>query len=104
MELKKFPIGIIVDSFRKPMLEALDLTAQLGAQGIQVYATRGEMAPENLTGEKRRQFLREVKARGLKISALCGDLGHGFWDEKQNPELIRPNSSSTWPRNSRPIS
>ena len=86
--MKKFPIGIILDSFKKPMLEALDLTAQLGAQGLQVYATRGEMAPENLKGEKRKQFLKEVKARGLRISALCGDLGHGFWDEKQNPALI----------------
>lgn len=89
IELKKFPIGVILDSFRKPVLEALDITRQLGAQGIQVYATRGEMAPENLKGEKRKQFLNEVKARGLKISALCGDLGHGFWDKDQNPELIR---------------
>ena len=89
ISLKKFPIGIILDSFRKPILEALDLTKQLGAQGIQVYATRGEMAPENLVGEKRKQFLSEVKARGLKISALCGDLGHGFGDKEQNPELIR---------------
>ncbi len=86
--MKAFPIGIILDSFRKPILESLDLTAQLGADGIQVYATRGEMAPENLKGEKRKQFLKEVKARGLRISALCGDLGHGFWDEKQNPALI----------------
>ena len=87
--MKKFPIGVILDSFRKPVLEALDITQQLGAQGIQVYATRGEMAPENLKGEKRKQFLKEVKARGLKISALCGDLGHGFWDPEKNPELIR---------------
>ena len=86
--MKAFPIGIILDSFRKPILESLDLTAQLGADGIQVYATRGEMAPENLKGEKRRDFLREVKARGLRISALCGDLGHGFWDPERNPELI----------------
>ncbi len=87
--MKAFPIGIILDSFRKPILESLDLTAQLGADGIQVYATRGEMAPENLKGEKRRDFLREVKARGLRISALCGDLGHGFWDPERNPELIQ---------------
>ena len=86
--MKAFPIGIILDSFRKPILDSLDLTAQLGADGIQVYATRGEMAPENLKGEKRRDFLREVKARGLRISALCGDLGHGFWDPERNPELI----------------
>lgn len=86
--MKTFPIGIILDSFRKPLLEALDATAALGAQGLQVYATHGEMAPENLKGEKRKNFLKEVKARGLRISALCGDLGHGFWDPEQNPALI----------------
>ena len=86
--MKTFPIGIILDSFRKPILESLDLTVQLGAQGLQVYATRGEMSPEVLVGEKRKQFLKEVKARGLTISALCGDLGHGFWDPEQNPALI----------------
>ena len=86
--MKNFPIGIILDSFRKPILEALDATAALGAQGLQVYATGGEMAPENLTGEKRRAFLNEVKARGLRISALCGDLGHGFWNPELNPSLI----------------
>lgn len=86
--MKKFPIGVILDSFRKSILESLDLAAGMGVQGLQVYATSGEMAPENLKGEKRRQFLTEVKARGLKISALCGDLGHGFWDEKENPRLI----------------
>ncbi len=86
--MNHFPIGIILDSFRKPILEALDQTVRLGAAGIQVYATRGEMSPEELKGEKRRNFLNEVKARGLKISALCGDLGHGFWDEEKNPQLI----------------
>lgn len=84
----QFPIGIILDSFRKPFPEALDITRGLGAQGVQVYATRGEMSPENLVGEKRRAFLREVKARGLTISALCGDLGHGFYNPEANPELI----------------
>ncbi len=86
--MNRFPIGIILDSFRKPIHEALDQTVRLGATGIQVYATRGEMSPEELKGEKRRNFLNEVKARGLKISALCGDLGHGFWDEEKNPQLI----------------
>ncbi|MBQ3080299.1 MAG: sugar phosphate isomerase/epimerase [Clostridia bacterium] len=86
--MHSFPIGIILDSFRKPFIEALDIVASLGAQGIQVYATRGEMSPENLVGEKRRQFLNEVKARGLVISALCGDLGHGFGNKEENPMLV----------------
>lgn len=84
----QFPVGIILDSFRKPFPEALDITRGLGAQGVQVYATRGEMSPENLVGEKRKAFLNEVKARGLTISALCGDLGHGFYNPEANPQLI----------------
>jgi len=83
-----FPIGIILDCFKKPVLESLDIVASLGAQGIQVYATRGEMSPENLVGEKRKNFLKEVKARGLVISALCGDLGHGFGNAEENPMLV----------------
>ena len=87
--MKNFPIGVIIESFKKPLLECLDLTKSIGAQGLQLYATKGETAPENLTDEKRKAFLKEVKSRGLRISALCGDLGHGFWDQEKNPELIR---------------
>ena len=36
----------------------------------------------------RREFLDAVKSHGLTISALCGDLGHGFSHKEQNPELI----------------
>ena len=84
-----FPIGIIADSFRKPMPEALATAAKLGAKGVQVYATRGEMSPEELTGQKRRDFLAMVKDNGLVISALCGDLGRGFGNPELNPQLIR---------------
>ena len=87
--MSRFSIGIILDSFRKPFPEALKLTSQLGAQGIQVYATHGEMSPENLVGQKRKDFLKMVKDNGLVISALCGDLGHGFSNPALNPEAIR---------------
>lgn len=83
-----FPIGVIIDSFRKPIDEALGIAASLGAQGIQVYATKGSMSPEELTGEKRGQFRHMVADHGLVISALCGDLGHGFGDAAKNPSLI----------------
>jgi len=84
----QFPIGVMLESFRLPTDEALDCAQKLGVQGIQVYATRGERAPENMTAEKRREFLKKVKDRGLVISALCGDLGHGFGKAEMNPELI----------------
>ena len=86
--MSEFKIGVILDSFRKPLPEALDLAAGMGVQGIQVYATQGAMAPEQLTPGKRREFLNQVRGRGLAVSALCGDLGHGFGDRDANPALI----------------
>lgn len=83
-----FPIGIIIDSFRTDIPSAVKKAAELGAQGIQVYSTRGEMAPENMDKAKRREFLDLVKSNGLVISALCGDLGCGFHNAERNPELI----------------
>ena len=83
-----FPIGVILDSFKKSIPESLKLAQDMGAQGIQVYATYGELSPKNLTGAKRREFLDMVKDHGLVISALCGDLGHGFGDPEKNPGLI----------------
>ena len=83
----RFPIGVMLNSFRTDTESALAKAEKLGAQGIQVYTT-GEMAPENMTPAKRREFLDQVKSHGLVISALCGDLGYGFTDAQKNPELI----------------
>ena len=83
-----FSIGVMLDSFRTDMLTALDKAAALGAKGIQVYATRGEMSPEKLDAQKRKEFLKAVKDHGLTVSALCGDLGKGFVNPELNPGLI----------------
>lgn len=80
--MKQFPIGIIINSFRTDIPTAVKKAAECGAQGIQVYATSGEMAPENLVGAKRKEFLDLVKSNGLVISALCGDLGGGGFIHK----------------------
>ena len=84
----KFPIGVIIDSFRTDTASAVKKAAAVGAQGIQVYATRGEMSPENLVGEKRSDFKKLVADNGLVISALCGDLGGGFGNRDENPERV----------------
>ena len=42
-----FPIGVIIDSFRTDIPTAVKKAAEVGADGIQVYASMGEMAPEN---------------------------------------------------------
>ena len=41
-----FSIGVLMDGFRTDTLTALDKAVAVGATGIQVYATRGEMSPE----------------------------------------------------------
>ena len=83
-----FPIGIMMDSLRTDNRTAIETAAKMGAKGLQMYATKGENSPENLTGEKRRELLDMVKSNGLCFSALCGDLGEGFWRKERNPQLI----------------
>ena len=84
----QFPIGVILESFRKPIPEAVEEAAKLGAKGLQVYATRTRLAHENMTPAQRRDFLRMVKDHGLVFSALCGDLGKGFGNPDLNPALV----------------
>lgn len=87
---KAFKIGVIIDSFLKPTFrEGLESAVKVGAEGIQVYAVRGEMAPWNLNKEQRAEKRKMVEDYGLKISALCGDLGgHGFMHKEENADRI----------------
>ena len=84
----KFPIGIITDSFRTTVADAIKKAAECGADGVQMYASRGELAPENLTSSKISEVKRLLSDNGLKVSAICGDLGRGFGNPEINPELI----------------
>ena len=83
-----FKIGAIVESFRLGTRCGIERAASLGADGVQLYATKGDNAPENLTKEGRRELLDMVKSNGIRFSALCGDLGRGFGNRELNPELI----------------
>ena len=84
----QFPIGVMLESFRLPTPEAVAKAAEVGAQGIQMYCTGGEHAPENMTPAKCAELLDLLKSHGLRFSALCGDLGHGFGNAELNPTLI----------------
>ena len=87
--MSNFKIGVIVDSFRLGTVEGIKKAAEVGAAGIQIFATRGDMAPENLTPARRKELLDIIKSNGLVVSALCGDLGgHGFGKAEMNPERI----------------
>ncbi len=84
----RFPIGVMLESFRLPVPEALAKAVEVGACGIQIYCTNGEHAPENMSASDRREMLALVKSHGLCFSAICGDLGHGFGNAERNPALI----------------
>ena len=86
--MNKFPIGVMLESFRLPWQQALKKAASLGVQGIQVYATTGELSPDKLTAQEKKEFLKQVKDQGLVVSAVCGDLGHGFGDKDKNADLV----------------
>lgn len=80
-----FKIGVIIDSFRLGIPDGIKKAREVGAQGIQIYATSGEMAPENLSVAQRKELLDRIKSNGLVVSALCGDLGgHGFTVPEEN--------------------
>lgn len=83
--MKVFKIGLIADCLRLPFRESIEKSAQLGAEGVQLYAVNGEMAPENMTRQDIVEKRSILDANGLKVSALCGDLGgHGFTIEEDN--------------------
>lgn len=82
-------IGVIVDSFQVGVKEGLLKSKQVGADGVQIYAVKGEMDPANLTPSARKELKAYIESLGLQISALVGDLGgHGFQDHAQNREKI----------------
>ncbi|MEW9699455.1 sugar phosphate isomerase/epimerase family protein [Paenibacillus sp. SI8] len=83
------PIGIMVDSLRLELRDGLKKAKELGADGVQIYAVKGEMDPANLSPAARKELKAYIESLGLEISALCGDLaGHGFQDHLANVSKI----------------
>ena len=82
-----FSIGVLLESFRLDPIAALDKAKSLGCAGVQIRVTDGDLVPEKMTPEKRRELLAAVKDRGLTVSALCGDIGR-FDDPEKNPGMI----------------
>ena len=86
-------IGVLLESFHKPVGQALKMAGELGVDAVQVYATKGELSPENLKGQALSDFKKAVADSGLTISALCGDLGGGFMDPAANPKKIEKSKA-----------
>lgn len=81
----KFSIGVMADSFQLPFEQSIIKAREVGANGVQLYAIQGEITPENLNKEKRKNVRRILKENELVVSALCGDCGgHGFARKEEN--------------------
>ncbi len=91
-----FPIGIITDSFRTTVSDAIKKAAECGANGVQMYASKGELAPENMTKSKIIEVRNQLSDNGLELSAICGDLGRGFGNPELNPGLIEASKRIMW--------
>jgi L-ribulose-5-phosphate 3-epimerase len=72
-------IGVLVDCMKLDVKKGVAKAREMGFDGIQVYATQGELAPENLSKSGRQQFRDFVAANRLELAALVGDVG-GFDD------------------------
>ena len=81
-------IGVITDCFKKSHYEGIELAAELGLEGVQIYATTGEFSPA-LTSSEKDNYKKFLKEKGLVVSALCGDMGgYGFEIEEDNAARI----------------
>jgi len=81
-------IGVFADNLGLGVREGIRKAAEIGADGIQVYTTRGEMLPENLSSKQRHEWRTFIADLGLTLSATCSDFGHGFVDEAHNRTLL----------------
>jgi L-ribulose-5-phosphate 3-epimerase len=87
--MRNLKVGVMIESFRLGVKGGIRKAAELGADGFQIYATEGEMAPWNLSKSGRRDFMNFVKGQGLVVSALCGDFGGcGFVDKHGLDERV----------------
>lgn len=87
---QKRKIGVLVDCLKLGVNEGIRKAAEIGAEGIQVYVTHGELYPDNLNAGQRRDFREFVACEGMEISALCADFDwvKGFLDADHNRENI----------------
>ncbi|MCQ2433131.1 MAG: sugar phosphate isomerase/epimerase, partial [Clostridia bacterium] len=88
--MNRFSIGIMADSLNQGSFRAnIEKAREIGGQGVQIYATEGEMAPWNLTPAQLKEKKAILEANGMAVSAVCGDLGgHGFQLREENKDKI----------------
>ncbi len=86
--MEPLKVGVFADNLGLGVWEGIRKAAEIGADGIQIYTTRGEMLPEALSGARRKELRAMIADLGLMLSATCSDFGAGLVDEARNVELI----------------
>ena len=81
-------LGVITDCFKKTHEYGIEKAAQLGLDGVQIYATTGDFSPA-LSNAQKNAYKTQLNNHGLTVSALCGDMGgFGFEIEQDNPDRV----------------
>jgi len=84
-----FPVGALISSAN---LDAdLAHAAGIGAEVVQIWCTSGELLPANVDAAKIARVQKRCDILGIRISALCGDLGLGFC----NPATVEKAVATT---------
>jgi sugar phosphate isomerase/epimerase len=82
--------GILLDSLQLGLYEGLSFAVAAGADGVQFYASRGELTPWNSSPRDMHLFRQRCADLGLELAALCGEFGgHGFERANEHEERIR---------------
>jgi sugar phosphate isomerase/epimerase len=82
--MDRVKIGVRLESFGLPLRRALQEAERLGVGGVQVDAV-GDLSPKTLSQTGRRQFLHQLRAHNLELTALGCPLRHGL-DTPENQE------------------
>ncbi len=82
-------IGVIPESYQLPLIEGIAKAAELGADGVQIYAIRRRLDVNHVTAPaaERSALKRSCLDRGMVFSAICADVGgHDFQIDGKNME------------------
>jgi len=84
----KNKIGILTDNLHLETREAIQKAKDFGADGFQIFCSKGAMVSESMDSSARQEFKQFVANLGLEISALCGDMGKGFLNAEANQSIL----------------
>ena len=74
--------GVITDCFKKSLRESIICAAELGFDGVQIYATSGEFSPEILTDNMKKSY-----NDTLTLGLLGADSTHACLKNNNNYDI-----------------